>query len=355
MARPVARKFRHGLVSRVAVLAALFLLPLAPGKHGEAAPDRLLLEARDYPWSAIGRINTAGRGFCTGFLVGPSQVLTAAHCLYNFQQGRWYQPLDVHFVAGYQRDTFLKHSRAKAYEVHPSYRPRKVPKVTDTLKDWALVSLAKPVGREVGWLGLSVLDRDSFGALESGRAIAVQAGYRRDRPHAISAGVRCDLLRVFGEGRGLIHDCDVVEGASGSPLLLVRDGKVTVLGLHTVRTENDAGEAQAGALAVSVFHPEYGNKGALTAAKRIGLRWSEGQAPGDDGDVRPATEEAIEQLFSGTAASSDRETLTARCFLSRGFRASPPRAPFGPCGSASGLSDWAEASSGRFVRAYAPK
>ncbi|MCH8808316.1 MAG: hypothetical protein IH993_00555, partial [Proteobacteria bacterium] len=35
-------------------------------RHG-----RMIVEAMEYPWSALGRVNTGGRGFCTGILIGP--------------------------------------------------------------------------------------------------------------------------------------------------------------------------------------------------------------------------------------------------------------------------------------------
>ena len=40
--------------------------------------QRMIVNALEYPWSAIGRVNLGGRGHCTGFLVSERHVLTAA-------------------------------------------------------------------------------------------------------------------------------------------------------------------------------------------------------------------------------------------------------------------------------------
>jgi V8-like Glu-specific endopeptidase len=61
-----------------------YLAPLVPGlgaddPRGRLDPDKL-------PWRAVGKLQVASlniRQFCTATLVGPSMVLTAAHCAFN--------------------------------------------------------------------------------------------------------------------------------------------------------------------------------------------------------------------------------------------------------------------------------
>ena len=53
--------------------------------------DRVRVDISQYPWRMIGRLNNNG-SYCTGILVGPSQVLTAAHCFWDKRRNRWAVP-----------------------------------------------------------------------------------------------------------------------------------------------------------------------------------------------------------------------------------------------------------------------
>lgn len=300
-------------------LSAALLVLLWGSSSQPAGADSLIVDAAEYPWSAIGRVNAGGRSFCTGFLVSERVVLTAAHCLYNFQTGRWWPPLSVHFVAGYQRDSYLKHSRAKSYDVSGNYTPQMHPGLENVVQDWAVITLAEPVGREVGWLGMQSLDNKLWKSLKSGRATAIQAGYRRDRAHAISLKVNCPIPGLFGDGNGILHSCDVIEGGSGSPLLVLVNGRLSVLGIHTMRARGENGDHYAGALSASIFHPKGGQPPAAAAARSAGLRLNAGAAPISGGVARAVPLDTIDLLLARLGyltedSADDRQRAAIKAF-----------------------------------------
>ncbi|MEM8798570.1 MAG: trypsin-like serine protease, partial [Pseudomonadota bacterium] len=69
-------------------LAVLFCITLlATQAASESALKRLDTGDDSRGWEAVGKLNIDGRGFCTGALIAPDIVLTAAHCLYDKETG----------------------------------------------------------------------------------------------------------------------------------------------------------------------------------------------------------------------------------------------------------------------------
>ena len=121
---------------------------------GPMAPA-VRVDARDYPFSAIGRLNLGGSGYCSAVLVAPDLVLSPAGCLYNRTEGRWWQPVELFFQAGYQFEKAAVQSGVIAHAAPDAYRPGKRLTLTSAQVDFALVKLKKPIGNRAGWLGLT--------------------------------------------------------------------------------------------------------------------------------------------------------------------------------------------------------
>lgn len=167
------------------------------------------------PWSAIVKVQTNLANSCTGALVAPDIVLTAAHCFYNPRTRRMLQAGSLHVLFGYARGDYSSHRAVTRY-VAGTARPG------ETVADWALLELA-PGDGPVGVVPLRLADLPAA----AGDAVAM-AGFSRDRKHVLLADRAC---RVVGAGALVRHDCTGTFGSSGAPLLARRGTEWEIVGV----------------------------------------------------------------------------------------------------------------------------
>ena len=188
----------------------------------------IMVDAMEYPWSALGRVNAGGKGYCTGTLISDRHVLTKANCLYNAIEGRWWHPSELHFIAGYQRDIYQINSAVARYHLARGYGSGKT--LANLMNDWAVLTLEQPIGREAGWIRLQWLNQSVRAHLEKGRAYVLSAGYRRGQGHVITVKLDCgieSLLRLRLIEQGACRT--LLAGAGGLPELVFIDGEFRVL------------------------------------------------------------------------------------------------------------------------------
>lgn len=206
----------RGLLAYVLLICAA--LPVSAGTKLEVMDTR----GDMLGWEAVGRIDLAGKGFCTGVLIAPDQVLTAAHCLFDSQTGQPLSADKVIFRSGYLKGDALSERRASKYVVADGYIPGgNRTDIDNVTRDVAILRLEHPIYSS---------EADPFRIAETGGTGAVQVmSYGRGRAEAMSWQRRCDLTH---EGRDLkFFDCDITFGSSGAPVFVKTGTRVRIFSL----------------------------------------------------------------------------------------------------------------------------
>ncbi|SFR10846.1 trypsin-like serine peptidase [Poseidonocella sedimentorum] len=207
---------RPRLCLSVLSLGLLLALPgfsRADDQSPTATELPLLAEAERAAFRAVGRVNTGGynsRGLCTGTLVAPDLVLTAAHCTGAAQDTPGHK-IETVFVAGWERGEYVATRGVRAIEFHPLGRPLGN---LDFRYDVALLTLERPI-TELAPLPTRPAPR--AGPEDRSPLHLGVVGYQRSRPQLLTGAFDCPLT---GAGDGLIQfGCPVRSGHSGAPVL----------------------------------------------------------------------------------------------------------------------------------------
>ena len=181
-------------------------------------------------YTAVGRLELNGRGFCTATLISTDLVLTAAHCLYEKGTDNLVPLEGLTFNAGLRNGRAEATRQVRRTAIHEQYLLGNEDPVTSVSTDLALIELSQPI--RTARITPLMVERTRRSLSE-----VALVSYAKDREEALSLERSCDVLARHSSVQVL--SCDVDFGASGAPVFVMDAGVPRVIAVVSAKANWD--------------------------------------------------------------------------------------------------------------------
>lgn len=212
----------------------LFVFLILPASASASGLIRLTDRDDLFGWEAVGRVEIGDEGYCTGVLIAPNLVLTAAHCVTDHPD----LTIDADrlaFRTGLRDGISIAERNVSRVVAHRLYHSGQGMRAENIRHDAALLELDHPIPTAIA--SPFVLHQGA------GRGLRVSVvSYGQGRDAALSWQRDCGVL---GRAKGLMaFDCNVTYGSSGAPVFVKDGARARILSLIS-GGRNDNGETIA--------------------------------------------------------------------------------------------------------------
>lgn len=203
----------------------------------EARLRRLNSGVESAAWEAVGRLDIGGSGFCTGALIAPKLVLTAAHCMYDRETRLEIDEGSIQFLAGWRNGQAGAYRDVRRFVVHPNYNYNAELSSSRVRYDLALLELEEPIRSS------TIVPFGTAARPRKGDRVGV-VSYAQGRSDAPSLQEVCSVL-ARQEGV-LVTSCAVDFGSSGAPIFTFHDGQAHIVSVISAKAKVEGQEVSLG-------------------------------------------------------------------------------------------------------------